>query len=119
MSSAAMRATTIKAVTAGGSAMPPEERCDSPQHDYENDDHTDDPVARDPLFIAHRAQALNAAGSQVIDQPGVVGGRSVEMIFQAAPRAGPSQFADAQIVQRRGRGLRFRLRLDPVMVHGF
>src|SRR5213083_428621 len=83
------RLTRIKVVTAGQSAVPPEERCDSPQHDHQNEGQTDDAVARDPFFVAHRAQALNAAGGQVIDQPGVIGGWAVEMFFQTAPRSRP------------------------------
>src|SRR5436309_13249257 len=96
-------AITIAVVTAGNSAVPPEERCDAPQHNNQNDGQTDHAVARDPFFVTHRAQALNAAGSQVIDQPGVVGGRSLEMVFQTAPRARPFQFADTQLVEMRGR----------------
>ena len=61
-------------------------------------------VARDALLVAHRTQAMHAAGGQIGDQPRIVRGRPAEMVPDAIEQRGQIVFADAQIVELVGRG---------------
>jgi len=53
--------------------------------------------------VAHRTEAVHAAGSQIGDQPRIVRGRPAEMVPNAVEKRGQIVFADAQFVKLVGR----------------
>ena len=64
----------------------------------------DESVAGDAFFVAHRAQAVHAAGGQIGDQPGIVRGRPAEMVPEAIEERRQIVFAHAEFVELVGRG---------------
>ncbi len=69
------------------------------QNRKQNERERDDAVARDALFVAQRAQALHAAGGEVIHQARVARGRPAKMIADAVPQRGQIVFAHAEFVE--------------------
>ena len=68
------------------------------QNQKQNDDEQDEAVARDALFVAHRAQAVDAAGGEIIHEARIVRRRAAEMVAQSVPQRGQVVFADAEFV---------------------
>ena len=60
---------------------------------------SDEAVAGDALFVAQRAQALHAAGGEIVDQARIAGGRAAKMIADAVPQRGQIVFAHAEFVE--------------------
>src|SRR5215468_6626891 len=77
------------------SSMPDESSDDAEEHEEEEDDEGDETVAGDAFFVAHGAEALDAAGGEIADQFGIGGGGAAKMVFQAAEQRGEIIFADA------------------------
>ena len=71
---------------------------DAEQNQKQHDDEQDEAVARDAFFVAHRAQSVDAAGSEIIHEARIVRRRAAKMIAQAMPQRGQIVFADAEFV---------------------
>ena len=60
-------------------------------------------VAGDALLVAHRAQAVDAAGGEIVHEARIRGGRAAKMVAQAVPQRGQIVFAHAEFVVMVGR----------------
>src|ERR1041385_4148052 len=57
-----------------------EDRDNAQQRQQQHDHQGDEAIAGDALFVSQGTQPLNAAGSQIADEPRISGGRPMEMI---------------------------------------
>ena len=85
------------------------------EDDKQDGDKAKKPVAGDPLFVAHGAQALKAAGRQVTDQAGIGGIWTAQIIAPAIPQGRQIVFSHAEIIEQFRRGRRFR-RLNGLLI---
>ena len=72
------------------------------QHGGDDDDQRKKTVARHALLVTQRTQAVDPAGGQIVDEPGIAGRRAAKMIAQAAPQRRQVVFAHAQLVEKLG-----------------
>ncbi len=103
---------------APGSMVPDEHRDHSPGREQQNNRQDDEAVSRHALFVAERAQPLDAPGRQIIDELGIGRRARAEVVFQAPEKTGEIVFAHAKlVVLLRGRG--WFGGLKPFLIHLF
>jgi hypothetical protein len=103
--------------------MPPrQEAKQAEEHDHQHHGQGDETVAGHALFVAQRAQALDVAGGQVVDQLRIGGGRAAKMALDPFHPFPQIEFARARfvVVPRGGEGFGnvFELFLVHALEHG-
>jgi hypothetical protein len=97
----------------------PEDGKNPDQQAEQDDGDEQDAIARHALFIAHRAQTLDAAGGEVIHQFGIGGGGPAKMVLEALHQRGEVILPHPKIIVMLRRADGFALRLEAVLVHLF
>ena len=72
---------------------------DAQERKEQNDNEGDEAIAGDALFVTHRAKALDAAGGQITDEPGICSRRAFEMIADTTNERRQIIFADSKFVE--------------------
>ena len=80
----------------------PENHEESEQRGDDDDEQGEKAVARDAFFVAQRAQAVDAAGGEIVHEARIAGGRAAKMIAHAVPQRGQIVFAHAEFVEEFG-----------------
>ena len=84
--------------------MAEEDGDDAEEGQKEKDDEGDESVAGDALFITHRTESLDAAGSEITDELGIGGGGASKVAAEPPEKSRQIVFADAKVVVVLGGG---------------